>query len=429
MSSSLSSLRRVTPDDVGGRRVLTRVDFNAPLGDGGEVRDVSRLRAAVPGLLEMADAGARLILISHLAPDDAGLASVARAFGGLLPSGRKFSFCADLLGDAAREAVRGLGDGEILLLENLRHHSGERGCDHEFVKALAGHGEIFVNDAFSVCHRAHGSVVGLPRRLTSFAGSLLARECAMLGEFVSPGAEVFEGSFALVGGAKISTKMPLLESLSRRFSVLAVGGGIANTLLAAGGARLGDSLVEADALDAARILLEVFGGDGARLMLPEDFVVRGRDGVTREVLRGEVEAEGLGDGEAIFDVGVRSIEAIGRVVGESGLCVWNGPFGFFEEEVFARGSCGVAGLLAGRGEECDVVVGGGETAAVVGLAGFGADDFSHLSMAGGAFLAWLEGVLPVGVRALMTAPEFGGPRGADPTRYGDWERAGRAVDF
>ncbi|MGR4000921.1 MAG: phosphoglycerate kinase [Alphaproteobacteria bacterium] len=436
-----------TPQDLNGKRALVRVDFNVPLTENQKVRDPSRLHAAIPGLLDIAKQGARVILISHLAPDNASLQAIADTLSTLLPQAQKFSFCPDLLGDPAKEAVQDLKAGEILLLENLRHNPGERANNPDFARNLANYADLFINDAFSVCHRPHASIISLPRRMHSFAGPLLTKERNALNKYLPPEKTNYPNSLALIGGAKISTKMPLLKSLAQRFSVLAVGGGIANTLLAADlsakGVKLGDSLIEHDALTttgntgSAQHLREVLKASTTRLLLPEDFSVRTtsstHSGTPRHVTRAEIETDGLRSGEAILDIGPQTIKTLKQEIANAQLCAWNGPFGFFEEDSFANGSLAIATALAERhtkhGAKCQVVVGGGETLAVVALARLSAENFSHLSTAGGAFLVWLEGAPLVGIRALTQKPEFGGPSGPDPTRYGDWERNGRALDF
>ena len=490
----LPSWRFLSPSLAAAGPVLVRSDFNAPLeagaSAGAKVSNDARLQAAIPGLAEMAGRGLRLVLLSHLGRGEGGgapsLAPVAERLRHLLHEAApelRFSFVPDLTNEAAREAAAGLKAGEILLLENLRRDAretappgggaegagrseggeeGEGGGQAGLAAALARMGAACINDAFSVSHRRHASVTELPRRLPCFAGPLLLAELRALERCLPgigatgagagteetegaasapaspsappPAPPLARGGLALVGGAKVSDKLPLLRSLAGRFEAVAPGGGLANTILAAEGARLGASKREEGMEEACRDLVSTFGRAGTRLLLPLDAKVQAGDGTARTIGRDALFHPGLGAEEAVLDAGPLTLKALGEEAGRAERIVWNGPFGRFETPPFDEGSLHAAALVAAAGQRgIATVAGGGETLAVVARAAEAGlcqmSDFSHLSLGGGAFLAWLEGRELPGLLALRQGPEAGGPEGPEPTRYGDWERKGRAIDF
>jgi len=393
--------RLLTLDDLGtqrlaGRRILVRVDFNVPI-TGGRVMDATRLEKALPTLRELAGHGARLILASHRGrpkgtPDAAlTLRPVATALSELL--GAPVAFAEDCVGPAAREVVDGLADGGICLLENLRFHAGEKANEPAFAAALAALAELFVNDAFGTAHRAHASVVGVASRLTErAAGRLLAREIEVLGRLLSAPRRPF---VAIVGGAKIAGKAATLENLLPRLDTLILGGGMANTFLAAQGHDLAASLVETERLETAREMMARARAAGTEILLPHELVVA--DDFTNPQRIETVAVESVPPGMLALDVGPAFGDRIAAVLATAGTVFWNGPLGVFEKEAFAAGTVAAARALAAS--PAYTVVGGGETVAAAKLAGI-ADALDHISTGGGAALELLAGKTLPGVAAL-----------------------------
>lgn len=401
----------VTLDDlpeaaVAGQAVFVRVDFNVPLEDG-KIADDTRLREALPTLEELRQRGARLVLASHLGRPKAkrrpelSLRPVAFAVSGLLDG--EVLFAEDCIGEPAKHVVSALRDGGVCLLENLRFHAGEEADDPVFAGELAKLARTYVGDAFGTAHRAHASTFGLPRLAAHrAAGRLLVREVDQLSRLLYAPEQPF---VAVLGGAKVSGKIEVLESLIERVRILAVGGGMANTLLAAQGCALGDSLVERDQLDTARRIIERCNERGVQLLLPEDLVV------TRDLERGGagevVAADAVPPGSRAVDVGPRCRERFGAAVRAAATVFWNGPLGVFEQPPFDAGTLALATAMA----ECRgfTVVGGGETVAAVTRARV-AERMGHVSTGGGASLELIAGLELPGVRALEKTPlEHTGP--------------------
>ncbi len=395
----MSSYRTLDDLDVAGKRVLVRVDFNVPMKDGA-VSDATRIERALPTIQELSKKGAKVILLSHFgrpkgAPNpDMSLKPVAKALEKFL--GGKVEFAADCIGDAAAKTVKGLIDGDVAVFENTRFHAGEEANDAEFAKALAANGDIYVNDAFSAAHRAHASTEGVAHLLPSAAGRAMERELdylkAALGEPVRP-------LMAVVGGAKVSTKIELLLNLVGKADVLVVGGGMANTFLFAGGASVGKSLCEPVLADTAREIMAQAKQSGCEILLPSDVVVAKEfmEGADREV----VEAGAVKADDMILDLGPETVDRIAEKIENSKTLVWNGPLGAFEIKPFDTATVEAARFAAKQVKEAGLVAvaGGGDTVAALAAAGV-EDGFTYVSTAGGAFLEWLEGKTLPGVAAL-----------------------------
>lgn len=399
----MPSFKTLDDLDVRGRRVLVRADLNVPLADG-RVTDTARLELLAPTVAALIAKGARVVLMSHLGRPkgvvdpalslDAVRAPLSAALGG-----RPVAFAADCVGPVAAAVVDGLGDGEVALLENLRFHAGEEANDPDFASALAALGDAYVNDAFSTAHRAHASTEALARLLPAAAGRLMQAELDHLGRALDRPARPLA---AIVGGAKVSTKIELLGNLVRRVDRLAIGGGMANTFLHARGVAVGNSLCEREMAETARGIEATAEAAGCELILPEDAVVAAAfaAGVPCETLAIEtVPAKAM-----ILDIGPATVARIRAALEASRTLVWNGPLGAFEKPPFDEGTNAVARAAASltrRGALLSVA-GGGDTMAALAHAGVVAD-FSYVSSAGGAFLEWLEGRTLPGVAALEAA--------------------------
>ncbi len=387
--------------DVKGKRVLVRVDFNVPMHDG-KVADVSRIERNAPTITEIADKGGRVVLLSHYGrpkgrdPKES-LKPVAAAVAAII--GRPIGFADDCVGEVAERAVAALKPGDILCLENTRFHPGEENNDIDFAKRLARLGDIFVDDAFSVAHRAHASVEAIAHLLPAYAGRAMAEELEALNMALhAPDRPVT----AIVGGAKISTKLDLLGNLMTHVDTLIIGGAMANTFLLALGKPVGKSLVEPDLVPTARDILAKAKAGGRRIVLPVDVVVAPKlaSGVATRV----VAVDAVGATDMILDIGPRSVEQAISVLARSKTLVWNGPFGAFEHEPFDAGTVAVAEAAAELTADGRLVsiAGGGDTMAALNLAGVTAR-FTYVSTAGGAFLEWLEGKTLPGVEVLKAA--------------------------
>ena len=395
----MSNFRTLDSLDVGGKRVLVRADLNVPMTDG-KVTDATRIERQAPTIRELADKGAKVIVLSHfdrpkgkvvpsmsLRPIAAALASHA---------GRPVAFTPDLIGEEARKAVAALKDGDVLLLENTRFHPGEEKNDPELARALAGLGDIFVNDAFSAAHRAHASTEGVARHLPSAAGRSMQAELTHLERALGNPERPL---LAVVGGAKVSSKIDLLRNLVTKVETLVIGGAMANTFLAAEGKPVGKSLHEPDLKDTALEVVRLAADSGAALLLPVDLVVAKefRPGAAHRT----VAADAIGADEMALDVGPASIAEFARRLAVTRTLVWNGPFGAFETPPFDGGTVAAARAVAAatRAGNLLSVAGGGDTVAALAHAGV-ENDFTYVSTAGGAFLEWLEGKELPGVEAL-----------------------------
>ena len=394
------SYRSVKDLDVRGRRVFCRVDFNVPL-DGGTITDDRRIRAALPTIRWLAEHGARVVCASHLGRPkgrrvpELSLAPVARRLAELL--GQDVPFAEDCIGEPARRLAEQLPEGGVGLLENLRYHEGETKGDDAFARALAEPVEVYVNDAFGAAHRAHASVVGVPRYVeATAAGFLMDREISALSRLLEAPERPY---VAILGGAKVSDKIGLVEQLLARVDRILVGGAMAYTFLAARGIEVGASRVEADRLDLARELEEKAAARGVRIVLPVDHVVAERIEGKRAVGLAVIEEQAIPAGRAGVDIGPRTRAAFRAELGSDVRTVlWNGPLGMFEAEGCDTGTREVATHLAELGTAFRVL-GGGDTAAAA--ARFGLEDrYDHVSTGGGAALEFLSGIRLPGVAAL-----------------------------
>lgn len=393
----LEGITSVRDLDVEGRRVFVRVDFNVPLS-GKTVTDDTRIRAALPTLRLLSEAGARLVIASHLgrpkgtAEPKYSLEPAAHRLAELLEL--DVILTDDCIGDGARKVVSDLRDGQIVCLENLRFHAEEEQNDESFARELAKFADVYVNDAFGAAHRAHASVAALPRLFRErAAGLLLEAELSALGRIR---AEPDRPFVAVLGGAKVSDKIAVLEALLAKVDALVIGGAMANTFLAAQGHAMGKSLVEEERLALARTILSRAEAKQVRIVLPSDVVVA--DGLESAAGR-TVDLDGIGADEMALDVGPRTVEAVGAVMRRARTIFWNGPMGLFEKAPFAAGTNGVAAAMADCTGTAFTIVGGGDSVAAVQAAGL-AERFSHVSTGGGASLELIEGRKLPGVEAL-----------------------------
>ncbi len=385
--------------DIAGKRVLVRVDINVPVQDG-IVTDKTRIERVAPTIGELSSKGARVILLAHFGRPkgavvpDMSLKPIAPAIEDVLK--RDVLFAGDCIGDAAATAVAGMKDGDILLLENTRFHKGEEKNDPDFARALAANGDLYVNDAFSAAHRAHASTEGLAHLLPSCAGRTMQAELEALQKGLgNPARPVV----AIVGGAKVSTKIDLLQNLVKRVDALVIGGGMANTFLAAQGKDVGKSLCEHDLADTARTIIDEAAKAGCAIVLPVDGVVAREFKANAD--NQVVDVDHVPSDAMILDAGPASVEAVNAWIAKAATVVWNGPLGAFEIQPFDAATVAAAKTAAERTRAGSLisVAGGGDTVSALNHAGV-AGDFTYVSTAGGAFLEWMEGKALPGVEAL-----------------------------
>jgi len=390
-----------TLDDAGplaGKRVLVRVDLNVPMDDG-RITDATRIERVLPTIREIAGQGGKVILLAHFGrpkgrdPKES-LRPVAAALSDHL--GKPVAFAEDCVGEAAATAVAALSDGDVLLLENTRFHPGEEKNDPAFAKDLAALGDLYVNDAFSAAHRAHASTEGIARLLPAYAGRGMQAEL----EALSKGLEAPRRPVcAVVGGAKVSTKIDLLENLVTKVDALVIGGGMANTFLHAIGVGVGKSLAEKNLAPTAQRIIDRARDHACAILLPVDAVVAFEFKANAPHHMYGIDA--IPEDGMILDVGSQSVERINAAINDAATLVWNGPLGAFEHVPFDQGTVAAARHAAERtkGGRLVSVAGGGDTVAALNHAGV-AEDFTYVSTAGGAFLEWLEGKALPGVKAL-----------------------------
>jgi len=394
----MSRFRTLDEVDVRGKRVLLRVDLNVPVGEG-EVSDGTRIERMAPTILEIADKGGKVILLSHFGrpkapnPKDS-LKPVAAQVACIIK--RPVAFVEDCVGENAEAAVRAMKPGDILCLENTRFHAGEEKNDPAFAAALARLGDIWVNDAFSVSHRAHASTEGLGHLLPAYAGRAMQAELAAFHRVLDAPQRPLA---AIVGGAKVSTKLELLGNLIPRVDVLIIGGGMANTFLAAQGKNVGKSLCEHELAGAARDILAKARAEDCEIVLPVDAVTAGK--FEANAPSRVVPVNDVGSDEMILDIGPRTVAYVVSVLARVKTLVWNGPFGAFELEPFDIGTIEVAEAAAEltAAGKIVAVAGGGDTVAALNAAGV-TERLTYVSAAGGAFLEWMEGKALPGVEVL-----------------------------
>jgi phosphoglycerate kinase len=388
--------------DVEGKKVLVRVDFNVPIEDG-KVKDDSRIRASIPTITYLLEHGATVILMSHLGRpngkvvESARLRPVAERLSELLR--QRVPVTGDALGIGTQDAIGRLKAGQVLMLENLRFHAAEEANDPAFAAALASYGEIYVNDAFGTAHRAHASTVGVAKLLPAYAGLLMESEIRNLSSLLESPARPFA---AVVGGAKVSGKIGVLEHLMDRVDTFVIGGGMANTFLVARGHTVGKSLLERDRVDDARRILELAESKGVEFLLPTDVVVAKE--VTRGAEHKTVPAHKIPNSWSVVDIGPQTIAAFEAALEPARTVFWNGPLGVFEVPTFGDGTRSMARYLARRAEQgAAVVVGGGDSVAAIEELKL-TSKMTHISTGGGASLEFLEGRELPGIAVLQDRP-------------------------
>ena len=397
----MSMLNKKTIEDinVAGKKVLVRCDFNVPLQDG-VITDENRLVGALPTIKYLIAQGAKVILCSHLGKPkgepkpELSLAPVAKRLSEMLGQEVVFAADANVVGENAKAAVSNMKDGDVVLLENTRYRKEETKNEENFSKELASLADIFVNDAFGTAHRAHCSTVGAGQFLEERAcGYLIQKELKFLGEAVANPVRPFT---AILGGAKVSDKINVINQLLDKVDNLIIGGGMAYTFLKSQGYEIGDSLLEADKVDYAKEMIEKAEAKGVKLYLPVDFKTADRFAADAEVAI--TEDQNIADGYQGLDIGPKTVEKFVDGVNNSKTIVWNGPMGVFEFEAFAGGTLAIAKAMAAL-EDATTVIGGGDSAAAVNQLGFG-DKMTHVSTGGGASLEFLEGKELPGIAAL-----------------------------
>ncbi|MFL5233001.1 MAG: phosphoglycerate kinase [Microvirga sp.] len=392
------SVRTLDGADLKGKRVLVRVDLNVPM-ENGRVADRTRLERVIPTIQEIADKGGKVVLLSHFGrpkgrDPEQSLKPIAAALSDVL--GRPVAFAEDCIGEAAAKAVAAMKEGDILLLENTRFDAGEEKNDSGFAKALATLGDVYVNDAFSAAHRAHASTEGLAHLLPAYAGRAMQAELDALAKGLEAPARPL---VAVVGGAKVSTKIDLLENLVARVDALVIGGGMANTFLQAIDIGVGRSLAERDLGATARRIMDKARETNCAIILPVDAVVAGE--LKANAPHHTYGIDAIPSDGIILDIGAQSVDRVNAAINDAATLVWNGPLGAFEHVPFDQGTVAAARHAAARTRQGKLVsvAGGGDTVAALNHAGV-AGEFTYVSTAGGAFLEWLEGKPLPGVEAL-----------------------------
>ena len=395
----MSTFKTIDDLDVAGKRVLVRSDLNVPMADG-KPSDTTRIDRSAQTINDLTAKGAKVIILTHFGRPkgqvvpEMTLKPVADAMAAAL--GKDVAFATDTIGDSARAVIDAMNDGDVAMLENVRFHAEETENDDGFADSLAALGDIYVNDAFSTAHRAHASTEALARKLPAAAGRLMQAELEALGGALGTPQKPVA---AVVGGAKVSTKMEVLGNLSKKVDMIIIGGGMANTFLFANGHDIGNSLCEKDMADEARAIVESAAASGCEIVLPVDLVV-----AAEFAANADNKVVGLDDVPSdmmALDIGPATIADVEKRLEGCKTLVWNGPFGAFEIEPFDKGTNAAAQAAARLTKAGTLlsVAGGGDTVAALAHAG-AADDFTYISTAGGAFLEWIEGKTLPGVAAL-----------------------------
>ncbi len=385
--------------DLKGKKVFMRADFNVPLDENSNITDDTRIKAALPTINYILGQGAKLILASHLGrpkgevKDSLRMDPVAKRLGELL-DGKKVIKLNDCVGEEVKKRVSEQGDDEVILLENLRFHPQEKKNDEAFAKELAGLADVFVNDAFGTSHRAHASVVGIANYLPALAGFLLEKEIDFLGKAVTNPEKPY---VSILGGAKVSDKIGVIENLLDKVDSILVGGGMAYTFLKAQGIEIGNSILEEDKLDIAKTILVKAEEKGVKIVLPLDHIIA--DKIDKDANIKTTEGLAIDAGWMGVDIGPKSIEAFKECLSTAKLIVWNGPVGIFEIEPFAKGTNEIANYIATL--DAVTVIGGGDTASAINQLNL-ADKMTHISTGGGASLELLEGKELPGIAALTS---------------------------
>jgi len=383
--------------DLKGKSVIMRVDFNVPLDKDGNITDDTRIQAALPTIQYVLEQATKLILMSHLGrpkgqvKDELRLTPVSKRLSELL--GKEVIQCKDSIGEETRKIISGMQVGDVALLENLRFHKEEEANDPEFAKTLAGYADVYVNDAFGTAHRAHASTEGIAHNLPAVAGFLMEKEIDFLGRLLYQPEQPY---IAIVGGAKVSTKIAVLEKLLEKVNILMIGGGMSYTFLKAKGFEIGRSLIETDKVSLAFELMKKAEEKGVKFMLPLDHVVAEK--VDESAKTRTVETNSMPQQMIGLDIGPKTIRVYKKEIKQGKTILWNGPMGVFEVEKFARGTAQIAKALAScRGT---TVIGGGDSVAAVNKIGV-ANKIDHVSTGGGASLEFLEGKELPGIQALQ----------------------------
>ena len=395
-------LKTIADIDVSGKVVLVRCDFNVPIDEDGEISDISRIERHAPTVMTLVNKGAKVALLSHFGrpagkiDEDLSLGFVSESLTEVFKA-PEIAVIPDCIGDVAKQVLKDMPDGQIALLENVRFYDGEENNDANFSKSLADIADIYVNDAFSVCHREHASVHGVTKYLPSYAGLALNLEIEMLEKGLKDSEPPM---MAIIGGSKVSSKLSLLGNLIEKMQFLAIGGGMANTFLAAQGKNIGASFYEKNMIDEAKEILEKAKISNCDIILPIDAVVANK--LEFGVESNTVELKDVLKENMILDVGEKTVELISNAIINSKTLLWNGPLGVFEIPPFdqSTSSCALTAAMMTRAGGLLSVAGGGDTVAALNNAG-ASGGFSYVSVAGGAFLEWLEGKTLPGIAVLI----------------------------
>jgi phosphoglycerate kinase len=403
-TSDTSHYKGIDAANVADKRVLVRADMNVPLA-GDQVSDATRIERILPTLEDLTSRGAKVVLLSHLGrpkgekKPEFTLKPVAEKLASMLP-GKTVRFVEDCIGPVAEEAVAALQPGEIAMMENLRFYAAEEKDDPDFVAQLAKLGDIYVNEGFSVSHRAHASVHGIALTLPAYAGLLMQAELNALSQALE---QPRRPVAAIIGGAKVSTKIPLLSNLTQKVDILFIGGGMANTFLHAQGHKVGKSLCEPDFAETVGQIMASAKGSGCKIVLPTDAVVA--EEFAANAANSVHDVIDIPESSMILDIGPKSVDEFAKLIKSAKTLLWNGPVGAFETPPFGAGTFELAKLAAEltKAGELVSIGGGGDTVAALNMAGV-MDNFTYVSTAGGAFLEWLEGRELPGVAALSKSP-------------------------